>query len=615
MSNPMILALGLLAGAPAGTAQEPGPGIEHFAQRGALNGALLTGRREGALRVLAGGALAGSGSRSTAFLADVLEGARLDAVAVGYDDLASDMPGVRELLGSPKVPFVCANVKGAGRTHVVCRMGAVRVAFVGVTRPPSYVKVMPVKDWTIEDPATALKRLLPEISKESDVILLLAVMDRIECAALVKEVPGIHAALVPAGVVADPDPLPAGTTTLVQSPVGTTTFSRLTFKAEGGKMASVANRVETAAVSAADRERAKALFTRHKEGVDVDRLVAGVVLAPPPAAVKETGPLTALESGKTQPVVVVRSVGGVEIRIDSIRVVAELDGRAAPQRSSWLVIRSEWRNLIPPTSAGGRALDTVYSVADAANNLYVVANGRTLMRLDADLSTGPGGLLSGRSIKLDKQGSTRLGNLVFPLPPSGAETLELQFYDFRRPPAAFPLLSRPAGAKVGEEKPVVPAVKNEVLEAGVFAVRREKGNAPAGMAVAVIDLRARSLATVEVEGRRIGVAGDIDGAWKGLRLVTEGGRESEPEPGLPAAPRFLPGAMTGWEVRFLIPEKALTFDLRWSLPEIGLPDGRALKPAPLVVQLAAKGGECPSCLTVPGPNDKFCGKCGRKLGP
>ena len=109
--------------------------------------------------------------------------------------------------------------------------------------------------------------------------------------------------------------------------------------------------------------------------------------------------------------------------------------------------------------------------------------------------------------------------------------------------------------------------------------------------------------------------GDIDGAWKGLRLVTEGGRESEPEPGLPAAPRFLPGAMTGWEVRFLIPEKALTFDLRWSLPEIGLPDGRALKPAPLVVQLAAKGGECPSCLTVPGPNDKFCGKCGRKLGP
>ncbi len=583
--------------------------FEHFQNRGVLNLAAGVPKTSGCGRVLVGGGLTLLSSQGKGFVTEYLDSGGFDAVAVGWEDLES--PGVREILASEKIPFVCANVKGAGRTHVIRTIGSQRVAFVGLTRVPAYLKGSP-QGWTIEDPETALKGLLPGIAKEADLIVLLALMDRLECAELLKQVPGISVALSPAIGGNDPDPLRVGGAILVQSPGGASALGTLSLKIADRKVSGATNRVDSAQPSPADLERMRALFAKHKEGVDTDRLVAGVVVAPPAAPVAETGPLTDLSPGKTQPVVILRSDGSIGIRIESIRVVTELEGHEAPRGVSWLVIRSEWKNLIPPATVDGRELHTAFSVGDAANNLYVIANGRTLVRLDVDLSTGPGGLLTGRSIRLEKQGSIRLGDLVFPLPPSGAETLDLQYYDFRHPPVVFPLLARP---KVVEEKPVVPAAKNEVLEAGVFAVRREKGSAPEGMAVAVIDLRVRSLVSVEVEGKRIGVVGDIDDAWKGLVLATDGGRESAPEPGLPASPRFLPGAMTGWDVRFLIPEKATTLVLRWSLPEIGMPDGRALKPGLLTFPLALKAGACPDCGTVPDPTDKFCGKCGRKLGP
>jgi hypothetical protein len=591
--------------------------VEHFAEPGGTNRATFLSKREGVLRVVCGGALASGIDQGEAFLAELLESSGLDAVAVGYEDLAAGGPDRRALLASTKIPFVCANVKGAGRPYVVKAIGGTKVALVGVTKIPSSRRGFELaRGWSIESPAASLKAILPGLAKDMDLVVLIAAMDRVECAELLKEVPGIHAVLVPGAAASDPEPLKAGETWIVQSSAHPSVFSRTILDVDAGKVAGASNGLQTVELSEADRGRLRELFAKHKEGVNLERLLSGVNLAPPPAAVRETGPLTSLEPGKTQPVVVLRSDGSVEIRIESVRVVTELEGRKAPGGASWIVVRSEWRNLIPSTSAGGRTLDTAYSVAEAANNLYVVANGRTLVRLDAELSGGPGGLLTGRSIRLEKHGSTRLGDLVFPLAASGAQALDLQFYDFRHPPAVFPLLTHP---HVAEEKPVVPVVKNEILEAGVFGVRRERGVAPEGMTVAVIDLRARSLATVEVEGKRVGVAGDIEDAWKGLRLATDGARESAPEPGLPASPRLLPGAMTGWEVHFLVPSNAVDLELRWGFPEMGLPDGRTLKPASITIPLAGKGaappGVCAKCGTPAGPSDKFCGRCGTKLGP
>src|SRR5439155_17615278 len=117
-------------------------------------------------------------------------------------------------------------------------------------------------------------------------------------------------------------------------------------------------------------------------------------------------------------------------------------------------------------------LPTAYSVADAGNNLYLVVNGKTLTRLEEDLSSGPGGLLEGRGILLPKEGSVRRGDLVFKIPSAGVESLDLQFYDFRRKPSMFPLLSRTGAAP---EQPIFPAAKNEILEVAIFRITPGKG--------------------------------------------------------------------------------------------------------------------------------------------
>jgi hypothetical protein len=614
--NTTPFALALLLACPSFlAAQEKGLVIEHFGERGSTNRTLFASKPEGTLRLVAGGALVAGTLQKEAFLAELLESSGLDAVAVGYQDLSAQGPDRRALITSARIPFVCANVKGAGRTHVVRTIAGTRVALVGVTKVPSYLKDFQLaKGWTIDDPAASLKSLLPEIAKEADVVILLAVMDRLECSDLLKGLSGIHVALVPAAAGNDPEPLQAGTATLVQTTTLPSTVSRLTLTLEAKKVAAATNHVETVVLSNADGDRVKALFSKHQEGVDLERLLAGVTIAPPPAAVKETGPLTSLEPGKTQPVVVLRSDGSVEIRIESVQAVLALGDRKAGDGFAWLVVRSEWKNLIPLSSAGGRQLPTAYSVADAGNNLYLVANGKTLSRLEGDLSSGTGGLLEGRTILLPRLGSVRRGDLVFRIPSVGVETLALHFYDFRHKPSIFPLLTRTGETPV---KPILPSAKNEILEVGIFRITR--GKAPDGMAGILLDLRARSLAGVEVDGVRIGVAGDIQEAWKGLRLVSDGGRESAQEnKSIPAAPRFLPEAMTGWDLLFFVPEKAVDLELRWSFPDIGLPDGRTLKPASLSIPIAGKGAApallCPKCGTATGANDKFCETCGTKLG-
>lgn len=593
--------------------------LEHFGERGTTNRAIFSPKAEGSIRVLTGGALWAGTDWPEPFLAELLESSGLDVVAVGYEDLSARGPDRRGLLGSAKIPFVSANLKGTTRTHVVRTVGGTRVALVGVTKVPEYRKdFVLAQGYVLEDPAAVLRALLPGLAKEADLVVLLAVMDRLECADLVRAVTGVHAALVPAAGGNDPEPVKAGDTWVSESSVGPGTRSRLTLSGDV-KQLTAANRLEPVTLTDADRDRAQALFSKHKAGIDLERLVSGVAVAPGPEALKETGPLTALEPGKMQPVVSRRSDGSVEIAVDSIRVARSVRERSAPPNSSWLLVHSVWKNLIPMTSAGGRTVPTAYSVAAAGDNLYVVANGRTLSRLDVEASVGEGGLLTGRSITLEKEGSERQGNLVFPIPSSGVETLELQFYDFRHPPLTFPLLSRPPSARRAEDQPLAPLAKNEILEVGVFKISRGKFADRPGIGAALVDLRIRSVASVQVGGVPVGVAGDVQDAWKGLRLVADGRWESEPEKSAsrPEASRFLPGAMTGWDFVFPIPENAASLELRWTFPEVGLPDGRVLAPATLSIPLGGKtasGPACPKCGEQADANDKFCSRCGTKLG-
>src|SRR5258708_21844076 len=117
-TKPLVLAL-VLACSPLQASQEKGLVIEHFGERGSTNRALFASKPDGVLRVVSGGALAAGALQKEPFLAELLETSGLDAVSVGYEDLSAQGPDRRTLLSSAKIPFVCANVKGAGRPYVI----------------------------------------------------------------------------------------------------------------------------------------------------------------------------------------------------------------------------------------------------------------------------------------------------------------------------------------------------------------------------------------------------------------------------------------------------------------------------------------------------------------
>lgn len=597
--------------------QDSGPVLEHFTQRSGLHPALLGRKPEGALRVMVGGGSRGGGS--AALLRDLLEAAPLDAVAVGFDDLVEDAPDLRAAMTAGRVPFVCANVKGAGATHVIRKLGALRVALVGVTRPPAYRKdYRPARGWTIDDPAAALKALLPALAASADAVVLLAVMDRVECSRLLAEVQGVHVALVPSLVSTDPEPLDTGPSRVMQSPSGGV-VGRVTIAMDGRRLASLKSALAGVEVSPEDIERSKAIFARHGEGVDADRLSAGVIPAPAAPSDRETGPLAALERGKTQPLVVGGANPSVEIRVESLEVSNEREGRKPPPGAAWLVVRSAWKNLIPLATVDGRPVPTAYAVGGAANNLYLVVDGSRLSMLDAELSGGKGGLLTGRAISIAAFGEVRRGDLVFPIPAAGAETLDLHFHDFQGKPIRFPLLARPRGSKA-EEKPAAPVVKNELVEAAVFDLRREARlgdrKAPEGMIYVLLDFRARSTVTIEAGRDRVGVVGDLPDLRKTLVLKADGREVLQCEgTELPDSLRLLPDVLTGGRAAYLVPEQSRSLSLQCALGEFGLPDGRRVKPRAMAFPLDGAPRACPKCGAAAGGGDKFCGDCGTRLGP
>src|SRR5204862_3492728 len=138
-------------------------------------------------------------------------------------------------------------------------------------------------------------------------------------------------------------------------------------------------------------------------------------------------------------------------------------------------------------------------VPNLADHLYVVADGRSVRRIspgDKDLP----GHVPVVDFKLEKVGDTLTGNVVFEVGPEAeAGSLELRYYDYAHGHLVLPLKqgSRPAASN----QPLSPPLKNEVVEAAAFNLRRARQaggrSAPEGMTFLSIDLRARSLFTTD----------------------------------------------------------------------------------------------------------------------
>src|SRR5205814_523352 len=119
-----------------------------------------------------------------------------DAVGVGERELGYGYRWFRAEAERSKVPVLAANLveKSSGRApfkpYVIVKKGAYRVAILALLSPK--IDLGPPRDsLVVEDPIATAQKLVPELRKRADVVVVLSHLGRTEGDELADRVPGI----------------------------------------------------------------------------------------------------------------------------------------------------------------------------------------------------------------------------------------------------------------------------------------------------------------------------------------------------------------------------------------------------------------------------------------
>jgi 5'-nucleotidase / UDP-sugar diphosphatase len=137
-------------------------------------------------------------SLKAAFLVQTMEMLGYDIVNIGERELNFGQRFLLDEFKKTKMDLVSANLvlasskKPLAKPFVVRKAGTVRVAFAGLIGKDMKLRQFP-GDPALEilDPASTMKRLLPEMRKKADVVVLLSHLGMTESQKLTVEVPGI----------------------------------------------------------------------------------------------------------------------------------------------------------------------------------------------------------------------------------------------------------------------------------------------------------------------------------------------------------------------------------------------------------------------------------------
>ena len=295
----------------------------------------------------------------------------------------------------------------------------------------------------------------------------------------------------------------------------------------------------------------------------------------------------------------------IRLTIESAALVSRYGAFESPRGHKLLLLETEWENRIPWTIVQEAKIPTEYRIPNLADHLYVVLNGVTALRILPEAADLPGHVTV-KDFKLAKIGDRIRGNVLFEVPTSSVESLELRFYDFAHGHFQSSLI-RSSAPPAPAPKPKSPPQRNEVLEVGVFGVESTKEHAgvkaPDEMTFVVVDLRARSLFSVEADATafdpkaragaktRVGTVADWQESRRYTQLVVNGEVAFAPLPSstLTEEPRFLPDVLTGGSVVFLAPEKTVSLELRCDFPNAKSSlDGRLFRPQGITIPIEGK---------------------------
>lgn len=119
-----------------------------------------------------------------------------DAIAVGNHEFDYGQPVLRETIKSSQVPFLAANIyqnDGSyfAKPYIILKKGKTRIAVLGLTTQETPVVTHPknVEGLEFENPLVTFSKLLPELKKKADLIIVLSHMGYEEDIQLARQFP------------------------------------------------------------------------------------------------------------------------------------------------------------------------------------------------------------------------------------------------------------------------------------------------------------------------------------------------------------------------------------------------------------------------------------------
>lgn len=672
---PVLLGLAAFATLVPGTApaQHPATGalpIIHASDLEALSLAALgrrgileaTGLQGDALLVATGGALDLAGAAALAgpdASVDLLEVASFDVVNLAHRDLqgaASDLAGA---LKRSRVRFVSASFRlrppaeTPWKGFAVVERDGTRTAFVGVAERSPALELpggRVLEGLEFLEPRRALEHAVKQASTEASRVVVLADGSLAGLGKLLLEIPGIDLAIISARSGAAPAEGIGGR--LWVAPTGGGAVGVLVVRGtdegaprgagagkEGASGTEWASRVVALGRPAVPSPLLADVLARH--GLDLARVDLERATGAAPGATAPVGVARAIERGKLVGVGASARNRATEVEVRSIGILDRFGGIEAPEGGALLVLHTRWRNILPPREVRDRQVPVAYLIPKISDHVYCVADGTTNL---PHVGTWSGGEGSGGNDPAAAEAFAE-GRVELPAPGSVVEgwilhaieaeadpvRLDLHVLDSAHGSTALPLLVAPGGPDPARLSPILPPLRNEVLEAGVFAVRREEPPAgpeipgrselrqggairedgeiqdgtktPEGMEVLAIDLLARSVLTFPGDATaydpaakpgqtiQVGTVADWGEAHDHIRILVDGESALAPlaRSALAESPRFLPGVWTGGALVFRVPRGRTSLELLCEFPNASIPgrDG-VVQPGSLLFPIEGK---------------------------
>lgn len=293
----------------------------------------------------------------------------------------------------------------------------------------------------------------------------------------------------------------------------------------------------------------------------------------------------------------------IEMIVSGVRAADHYGPVKSAEGRKFVVLSTEWRNLLGATPVDGKLLSTPYLVPMLDQQLFLVVNGGRVAPLAAAAQGRPGTLATKNFTVPDPATSVR-GNLVFDVP-ADARDLLLVFIDERYGAMSAQLAGTPvpAGPAQGNR-----AERNEILEAFVAGARVvDDGKASPDTQMVAVDLRVRSIFQPDRRTKAAKLVALPEWSGRYVQALVDGQYVGTPvaAPFDPAATTILPVVATGGEFVFRVPRKRTSLSVNLYFGEMTTATGK-VRPRPLVlpVRLAPEGAPAaPKRSTVASTRD------------